>query len=150
MPPCLATAVILTPLNRPGNRLPPGRAGWPRWRPAPRRKSRWRPSVSWNGPVFPNETIRVYVQYEYQTKDGRWVWYPKEPKKGQSRRFGPGKKGRVGENDVPIHCRRYRLWAESVDGNTVWNQPTDKDYQACPDQGYLARDRPVFTHRLFK
>jgi tetratricopeptide (TPR) repeat protein len=97
-----------------------------------------------------NEPVRIALQYELQTKDGQWVWYPKEPSKGTKWTLIPGQKTRLNDDGWVIHCRRYRLWADGLNSKGAWDQPKDKDWRTCPDEGYLARERPAFLHRLSK
>src|SRR5262249_4657055 len=94
-----------------------------------------------------NEPIKVFVQYEYQTKDGKWTWWPKEPTKSWWT-IAPGKTTTLNDDDWKVRARRVRIWAVGVNSGDTNTYYRDRDLWLCPRDGYLAKEQMYHVHKF--
>jgi tetratricopeptide (TPR) repeat protein len=98
-----------------------------------------------------SEPVRVYLQYEYQTKDGKWVWWPEQPGgKSSYWDISPGKETYLLDDGWRLKARRVRLWAVGLSSSLASNTWKDRDLWLCPTSGYLARNETTFTYTFPK
>jgi hypothetical protein len=83
--------------------------------------------------------IQVYIRY-YDlnfTKDA-WEWYsPTE--KGVHYALENNAVTTLKHNDWIVGAHRARIWAQTPDGSTSWNEYRDKDLNLAPKDGYRGR-----------
>lgn len=94
-----------------------------------------------------DEPIRVYLQYEYQTKDGKWVWWPDQPGGLKHRYYdiAPGKSTYLLDEDWKVKARRVRAWSTALKTGQTSTRNKNEDLWLCPESGYLARSETTFT-----
>jgi tetratricopeptide (TPR) repeat protein len=85
------------------------------------------------------EKLRVFIQYETQTAEGNWQWFPGPPDSGKylTRLVPMNQSAFVIDQGRHIKARRVRAWAEAVPSEKSWAGYRDKDLLLAPDK-YLS------------
>jgi len=93
-----------------------------------------------------DEALKVYVQYEYKTTKGNWVWWPEDPTK-TFWSFKAGEGANLSDGDWKIKARRIRIQAVGASGtyDTHWKAPV----WVAPEKGYLGTRQMTFTYSFF-
>lgn len=91
------------------------------------------------------EPVRVYVQYEYRTQNGEWVWWPPQDNiRDKFWDFAQNEQAIPLDGDWRLKARRVRVW--------ITGRNTNKQYangqlvELCPENGYLAGDTMLRTY----
>lgn len=93
-----------------------------------------------------SEPIKVYVQYEYVTPKGEWVWWPADPTK-PFWSFKVGEASYLLDDGWKLKARRIRIYGVGQTSGKVtntehWNEPI----WLCPKDGYLGMNETTFTY----
>ncbi len=92
------------------------------------------------------EPIRVYLQYEYESDKGDWVWWPNQ--NWHTYDFSVGETANLLDGKWKIRARRVRVWAVGQrTGNTYGTYRTN-DLSLTPASGILAQDELVYTFKF--
>jgi hypothetical protein len=78
-------------------------------------------------------TLKLYVQYQTEGPDNKLVWRGGE----KPYKIDPGKSGKLRDDGVHIEAKAIRYWASSTDGQKVWDDHKNEDYDLVnSDFGY--------------
>jgi tetratricopeptide (TPR) repeat protein len=90
-----------------------------------------------------DEPLKVYVQYEYQSTDGDWIWWPQDATQ-TFWSFKAGEAANLFDSKWKIKARRIRIQAVSATGSytTHWNNAV----WLAPEKGYLGTRQLTFTY----
>jgi tetratricopeptide (TPR) repeat protein len=90
------------------------------------------------------QKIVVYLRYEGQTAEGKFVWLPGEGSIAWE--LIPGETVILAHEGKAILARRIRIWAENSESKTVWHTAKDRDTWTAPANGYRGGAKPeLFT-----
>jgi tetratricopeptide (TPR) repeat protein len=91
------------------------------------------------------QKLKVSMQFETQTADGEWTWFPNEG--AMEWEIPVGETAMLLFQGRPILARRMRIWADGIGTQTVWHADKTKVTWVAPEKGYRGGPQPeIFTY----
>lgn len=83
------------------------------------------------------ERIRIYLQYEYESEKGEWVWWPAQ--NWHTYDFAVGETSALLDNKWKIKARRIRVWAVGQQTGRNYTAHRTNEWWVVGQQGILAQ-----------